>query len=86
MLRFEVMKSCSFKAMNLTQMVQFLKYESDLNNFFDTTANYYSQSQVLPSLNEAQKIKVALPLSHQKEGHIISGRFPPLRPKSGRGP
>jgi hypothetical protein len=57
-----------FPAMNLTQMVQFLKYESDLNNFFDTTANYYSQSQVLPSLNEAQKIKVALAVSDQKEG------------------
>jgi hypothetical protein len=49
-------------------MVQFLKYESDLNNFFDTTANYYSQSQVLPLLNEAQKIKVALAVSDQKEG------------------
>jgi hypothetical protein len=76
MLRFEVRKSYYFKAMNLTQMVQLMKDESDLNNFFDTTAKSYCQSQVLPSLNEAQKIKVALALSDQKEGQNSKSNAP----------
>jgi hypothetical protein len=54
--------------MNLKQQVHFLKYESDLNNFFNTTARYYSQNQKLPSPSEVVKIKVALAVSDQIEG------------------
>jgi hypothetical protein len=46
--------------MNLKQQVHFLKYESDLNNFFNTIARYSSQNQKFPSPSEVVKIKVAL--------------------------
>jgi hypothetical protein len=54
--------------MNLKQQVHFLKYESELNNFFNITARYYSQSQKLPSPSEVVKIKVALAVSDRIEG------------------
>jgi hypothetical protein len=54
--------------MNLKELVRFLKYEADLPNFFQTSAHYYQQSETLPSDFEAQKIKVALAVSDQKEG------------------
>ena len=54
--------------MNLEELVRFLKYEADLPNFFQTSANYYQQNQTLPSQTESQKIKVALAVSDQKEG------------------
>ncbi|MEG5175433.1 hypothetical protein [Microcoleus sp. B3-D7] len=54
--------------MNLEELVKFLKYETDLNRFFDSTAGYYFQNQVLPSPTEAQRIKIALAISDQIEG------------------
>jgi len=53
--------------MNLKQQVHFLKYD-DLNNFFNTTARYYSQNPKLPSPSEVVKIKVALAVSDRIEG------------------
>jgi hypothetical protein len=52
--------------MNLKQQVR--KYETDLNNFFNTTARYYSQNPKLPSPSEVVKIKVALAVSDRIEG------------------
>ncbi|WP_445246343.1 hypothetical protein [Microcoleus sp. OTE_8_concoct_300] len=56
--------------MNLKELVRFLKYEADLPNFFQTSANYYHENQTLPSQTESQKIKVALAVSDQKEGRV----------------
>ena len=54
--------------MNLEELVKFLKYETDFNRFFDSTAGYYFQNQVFLSLTEAQRIKIALAISDQIEG------------------
>ena len=54
--------------MNLKELVRFLKYEADLPNFFQTSANYYYHNQKLPSEIETQKIKVVLAVSDQKDG------------------
>ena len=54
--------------MNLEELVLFLKYEADLPNFFQTSANYYYHSNQLPSETEVQKIKVVLAVSDQIEG------------------
>jgi len=54
--------------MNLKQQVHFLKYETDLNNFFNTTARYSSQNPKLSFPSEGVKIKVALAVSDRIEG------------------
>ncbi len=54
--------------MNLEELVKFLKYKAGLNRFFDSTAGYYFQNQVLPSQTEAQRIKIVLAISDQIEG------------------
>ena len=54
--------------MSLKPQVHFLKYESELNNFFNTTARYYSQNPKLPSPSEVVKITIALAVSDRIEG------------------
>ncbi|MEG4838320.1 hypothetical protein QUB24_09370 [Microcoleus sp. B9-D4] len=56
------------KLMNPEELVKFLKYETDLDRLFDSTAGYYFQNQLLPSPTEAQRIKIALAISDQIEG------------------
>jgi hypothetical protein len=53
--------------MDLKEFVKFLKYETDLNRFFDTTAGYCITNRVLPTQYEVQKIKIALAVSDQIE-------------------
>jgi len=68
----------SVKLMNLEELVKFLKYETDLNRFFDSTAGYYFQNQVLPSQTEAQRIKIVLAISDhlRKESGEKERTFP----------
>jgi hypothetical protein len=54
--------------MNLKEFVKFIKYETDLNRFFDTTTGYCITNRVLPTQYEVQKIKIALAVSDQIEG------------------
>ncbi|WP_445247154.1 hypothetical protein [Microcoleus sp. OTE_8_concoct_300] len=54
--------------MDLKEFVKFLKYETDLNRFFDSTAGYCITNRVLPSQYEVQRIKIALAVSDQIEG------------------
>jgi len=54
--------------MDLKEFVKFLKYETDLNRFFDSTAGYCIANRVLPTETEVQRIKIALAISDQIEG------------------
>jgi hypothetical protein len=54
--------------MDLKEFVKFLKYETDLNRFFDSTAGSCITNRVLPSQYEVQRIKIALAMSDQIEG------------------
>lgn len=54
--------------MNLKEFVKLLKYETDLNRFFNSTAGYCIANQVLPTETEVQRIKIALAVSDKIEG------------------